>query len=155
MKRMDAIKKVMEGVTDELVIATTGEIGRELFYVKDRPENFYMCGSMGNALPIAIGLALHTDKKVVVLNGDGAALMSLGSMVVANHLKLKNLKHYILDNNAHDSAGGQPTCSRDIDFTALGDVEVIEVEKGSAEDLPKINIPFKELKERFVKALRK
>lgn len=155
MKRIDAIKRIMGGVTDELVIATTGKISRELFYVKDRPENFYMCGSMGNALPIALGLALHTDKKVIVLNGDGAALMSLGSMAVANHLKLKNLKHYILDNNAHDSTGGQSTCSKAIDFTALGDVEVIEVEKGSIEDLPRINISLKEIKERFVNAIRK
>jgi len=155
MKRIDAIRKIMDDVTDELVIATTGKISRELFYVKDRPENFYMCGSMGNALPVAIGLALNTDKKVIVLNGDGAALMSLGSMVVANHLRLKNLKHCILDNNAHDSTGGQPTCSESIDFNSLGDVEVIKVERGSIEDLPRINIPPEEMRKRFMDTIKK
>ena len=120
MKRIDAIRRVMDGVTDELVIATTGMIARELFVVRDRPENFYMCGSMGCALSIGIGLAMNTDKKVIVLDGDGAALMSLGSLTVAKFLQLPNLKHYIIDNGTYASTGDQPTCSGAADFAAVG-----------------------------------
>ena len=52
MKRLEAIRNIMDTVTDELVVATTGMISREVFVAKDRPENFYMCGSMGCALSI-------------------------------------------------------------------------------------------------------
>lgn len=155
MKRIEAIKQIVEGVADELIIATTGMISRELYWVKDRPENFYMCGSMGNAFPIALGLALNTDRKVIILNGDGAALMSLGSMVVGNCLGLKNLRHIILDNSSYASTGGQPTCSEAIDFTKLGSVEVIKVEARNESGTPRIDLDPKLILKRFMAAVRK
>lgn len=154
MKRIEAIGQIMNNVTNELVIATTGMISRELYAIKDRSENFYMLGSMGNALPIALGLALNINKKIIVLNGDAAALMSLGSLITTNHFKLKNLKHYILDNGSHGSTGLQPTCSDDIDFTKLGEVEVIKVDKEEG-DAPRITIKPEEIKDRFINSIKK
>ena len=144
----------MAEVTDELVVATTGHISRELFRVADRPENFYMCGSMGMALPIALGVALNTDRTVICLNGDGAALMALGAMVVVHHLTPKNLIHYILDNGTYASTGGQATASASVDFAALGEVRVIHVEPGNEPDTPRINIPPAELVRRFMAAIQ-
>lgn len=155
MKRIEAIRQIVSGVTDELIIATTGMVSRELYWVKDRPENFYMCGSMGNALPVALGVALNTKRQVIVLNGDGAALMSLGSMVVENYLKLKNLRHIILDNGSYASTGGQPTCSDAIDFTRLGKVEIIKVEPGNEPQTPRIDLDPKFILRRFMAAIRK
>jgi thiamine pyrophosphate-dependent acetolactate synthase large subunit-like protein len=153
MRRIKAIRQIMEGVTDELVIATTGMTSRELYVVRDRPENFYMCGSMGCALPIGIGLAMNTDRQVIVLDGDGAALMSLGSLAVAKYLKLANLKHYILDNGTYASTGDQLTCSGVVDFAALGhNVEVIKVEPGNEPDTPRIPYEPEEMLKRFMKA---
>jgi len=88
----------MRNVRKEIIISTTGMISRELCAVKDRPENFYMMGSMGNALGIGLGIAINSKHKVIVISGDGAALMSLGTMVLHKKLNPANLKHYILDN---------------------------------------------------------
>jgi thiamine pyrophosphate-dependent acetolactate synthase large subunit-like protein len=155
MRRIEAIRRIMEGVTDELVIATTGMISRELYVVRDRPENFYMCGSMGCALPIGIGLAMNTDRPVIVLDGDGAALMSLGSLAVARYLQLENLKHYILDNGAYASTGDQPTCSGVVDFAAVGhNVEVMRIESGNERGTPRIPYGPEEMLRRFMEAVR-
>lgn len=154
MKRIDAIRRAIQGITDEPVIATTGMISRELFLVNDRPENFYMCGSMGCALPIGIGLAMSTNRRVIVLDGDGAALMSLGSLVVAKHLKLSNLDHYIFDNGTYASTGDQPTCSREVDFESIGcNVKVVKVEPGNEPGTPRIPYEPMEMLNRFVQAI--
>jgi thiamine pyrophosphate-dependent acetolactate synthase large subunit-like protein len=153
IRRIDAIRQIMADVTDELVVATTGHISRELFVVRDRPENFYMCGSMGMALPIALGVALNTDRQVICLNGDGAALMALSAMVVVRHLRPKNLVHYVLDNGTYASTGGQPTASGSVEFPALGEVRVIPVEPGNEPDTPRIDIPPPEIVRRFMAAV--
>ncbi len=153
MKRIEAIREVMKNVTDELVIATTGMISRELYVVHDRPENFYMCGSMGCALPIGIGVAMNTDRRVIILDGDGAALMSLGSLAVAKFLQLPNLMHYILDNATYASTGDQPTCSTAIDFEAIGhNAHVIHVEPGNEPSTPRVPYEPEEMLSRFMDA---
>ncbi|MBK9216866.1 MAG: sulfopyruvate decarboxylase subunit beta [Chloracidobacterium sp.] len=154
MKRIDAIRQIMETVTDELVVATTGMIAREVFVAKDRAANFYMCGSMGCALSIGIGLAMNTDRQVIVIDGDGAALMSLGSLPVSKYLKLDNLKHYIIDNGTYASTGDQPTCSHAVDFAAIGhNVEVIHVEPGNEKGTPRIPYEPEEMTRRFLSAV--
>ncbi len=153
MRRIDAIKDIMSNVKDEAVIASTGMISREVYMVKDRPLNFYMEGSMGCALAIGLGIAINSNHKVVVISGDAAALMSLGTLALHKKLNPKNLKHYILDNEAHSSTGGQPTCSSAIDFSKLApNTFVIKVSKEKG-DAPRIPLSPKQIKERFVEAL--
>ena len=149
MKRIKAIEKIMDKVTDELVITSTGMISREVYAVKDRERNFYMLGSMGCALGIGLGIAINSDFKVIVISGDASVLMSLGTLVLHKELKPKNLKHYILDNNCNSSTGGQKTCSNAIDFERLApNTKVIKVsdEKG---DAPRIPLLPNKIKERF------
>src|ERR1700744_5291169 len=62
------------------VIATTGKCGRELFTLDDREQHLYQVGSMGGALGMGLGLALNPARPVAVLDGDGAALMKLGTL---------------------------------------------------------------------------
>ena len=64
----EAIISIMDKVTDEFVITSTGTISREVFNYKDRERNFYVMGSLGAALGIGLGLALNTEKKVVMIN---------------------------------------------------------------------------------------
>ena len=156
MMRIDAIKKIMDNITDELVITSTGKISREVFNVKDRPANFYVMGSMGASLGIGIGLALHTKRNVHVLAGDGDTLMSLSTLVLMNKLKLKNLKLIILDNNCFGATGGQRTCSDAVDFTKIcsHNCEVIKVEPIESE-VPRINLSHKEIMERFYNEVNK
>jgi sulfopyruvate decarboxylase subunit beta len=150
MKRIEAIQNIMDSVTDELVISSTGKISREVFSIKDRPENFYVMGSMGASLGIGIGLALHTKRKVLVLAGDGDILMSLSTLVLMNKLKLPNLSLVILDNNCFESTGGQKTCSDAVDFTNICNHNCTVMKVGPSEvTVPRITLPHKEIMERF------
>lgn len=154
MRRIDAIREIMKDVTDEAIVSSTGMISRELYAVKDRPRNFYMEGSMGCALAIGLGIAVNSKHRVIVISGDGAALMSLGTMVLHKRLNPKNLKHYILDNNCHASTGGQKTCSDAIDFEKLApNTRVIKVSPGKG-DAARIPLLPKAITKRFMSSLR-
>ena len=153
MKRIKAIEKIMENVQDEVVISSTGMISRELHAVRDRPRNFYVQGSMGCALGIGLGIAINSEYNVIVISGDAAALMSLGTLVLHRKLNPKNLKHYILDNNCHSSTGGQPTCSDAVNFSMLApNTEVIKVSKEKG-DAPRIPLSPKQITKRFMNAI--
>jgi phosphonopyruvate decarboxylase len=101
------------------VVATTGKCGRELFTLADRPQHLYQVGSMGGASGMALGVALNASRPVVALDGDGAALMKLGSFATIGAYAPSNLIHIVLDNGVHDSTGGQPTVSGTVDFAGV------------------------------------
>ncbi|TQM79391.1 phosphonopyruvate decarboxylase [Saccharothrix saharensis] len=118
----DAIRAVVALAGDSPIVATTGYTGRELFGVDDRPANFYMQGSMGHASSIALGITTtDPDQEVIVLDGDGAALMHLGTLSVIGHRRPARLIHVVLDNGIHESTGGQPTTASttELDGVAL------------------------------------
>jgi sulfopyruvate decarboxylase subunit beta len=112
MKRIEAIAAVADAAGDALIICNIGFPSRELYAVKDRQENFYMLGSMGLASSIGLGLALaRPDRRVIVIDGDGAVLMNLGTLAtIANHAP-ENYLLVILDNCCYGSTGAQPTCT--------------------------------------------
>jgi phosphonopyruvate decarboxylase len=101
------------------IIATTGKCGRELFTLADRPQHLYQVGSMGAATGMALGVALNVSAPVVVLDGDGAALMKLGTLATVGAYRPGNLVHILLDNGVHDSTGGQATVSPSVDFPGV------------------------------------
>jgi phosphonopyruvate decarboxylase len=113
MSRLDAIRVVAESIADtDAIVSTTGKISRELFTVKDRPGNFYMQGSMGHAMAIALGIATTAPARtVVVLDGDGAAIMHMGTLSTIGHYAPPRLIHIVLDNEAYGSTGNQATTS--------------------------------------------
>jgi len=153
MKRIDAIKKIMKDVKDEIVISSPGMISRELYALQDRPRNFYMLGSMGCALGIGLGIAINSKHKVIVISGDGEVLMSLGTLALHKKLNPRNLIHYILDNNCHSSTGGQPTCSDVIDFSKIApNTKVIKVSKKKG-NTPRIPLLPKQIVKRFKNAI--
>lgn len=117
----DVVRTVAHAAgADGLIVASTGYTARELFAVADRPGNFYMQGSMGHAMAIGLGLA-HSDpdRPVIVIDGDGSALMHLGTMSVIGNQAPPNLIHLVLDNGMHESTGGQPSTSGTTDFAAV------------------------------------
>jgi thiamine pyrophosphate-dependent acetolactate synthase large subunit-like protein len=150
MTRIEAIKEIMGKVRDnDVVISSNGMVSRETYAVKDRPLNFYVLGSMGCALAIGIGIAYtRPDLTVHVINGDGAAIMSLNTMLLQEYLKLRNLRHYILDNSCHATTGGQKTISfalRDIKFPNTK-YYYIERQKG---DSPRVPLTPEQISRRF------
>ena len=120
-RREDMLRAVQQSAdTADLVIATTGYTGRELYACGDRANQLYMVGSMGCASSLGLGLALaQPRRRVIVLDGDGAGLMRLGALATLGYERPPNLVHVLLDNGIHESTGGQATVSRSVDFPAL------------------------------------
>ena len=106
------------------VISSTGYNSRELMYLRDKykirnTSDFYMVGGMGHTASVALGYSLSSKKKTVCIDGDGSLLMHLGSIKTAGSFASKNFKYILLNNNSHDSVGGQNTYANDIDFKKL------------------------------------
>ncbi len=134
----EAIKKLIALVNDGYVVCANGFISRDTFNAKDRPRNFYMLGSMGQASSIGLGFAMaRPDKKVVVFDGDGNLLMNLGVLAMISKIKPRNLVHVVLDNECYDSTGGQPTISSHIDLARVAEGCGIKniIRKESGEDI--------------------
>lgn len=111
MKRIDVIRIVSDTAQaqDGLIVSNIGFPSRELYSISDRPQNFYMLGSMGMASSIGLGLSLAQNKKVYVIDGDGSILMNLGSLSTVGNYAPSNYYLIIVDNSAHGSTGNQPT----------------------------------------------
>jgi phosphonopyruvate decarboxylase len=118
--RIAVLERMLAAVPDSAgIVATTGKTGRELFTLADREQHLYQVGSMGCASGMGLGIALNTRRKVVVVDGDGAALMKLGTLATIGAYAPGNLVHLLLDNGVHDSTGGQATVSPHVDFAKV------------------------------------
>ena len=107
LSRKEAINKIFNKHGDDVIYVTnTGYISRAVYNEYPNNKNiFYMQGSMGLAPCIGLGMAMNTDKDVVVLSGDGALLMHLGITHTIRDENLNNLFVYVLDNGCHESVG--------------------------------------------------
>ena len=106
------------------IISSTGYNSRELMYLRDKykiknSSDFYMVGGMGHTASVALGYSLSSKKKIICVDRDGSLLMHLGSIKTVGTFANKNFKYILLNNNSHDSVGGQNTYSDDIDFEKL------------------------------------
>ena len=120
MRRAEAVDIVVQALGDRPTIVCNGMIGREAFTARDREENFYMIGSMGLALSIALGVAVSKpERSIVCLDGDGTVLMGAGVLASAGALGCCNLHHVVFDNEAHGSTGGQRTISGEVALEAI------------------------------------
>ncbi|WP_185995749.1 phosphonopyruvate decarboxylase [Nocardioides campestrisoli] len=122
MRRDEAIGVLLRNLDPtDLVVSTTGRTSRELERDWDRPENLYVVGSMGCASSAALGVALAAPpgRRVVVLDGDGAALIRLEALTTIGRTAPPDFLHVVLDNGVHDSTGGQPTGAEAVDLVGV------------------------------------
>ncbi len=122
-------EKIINHITavsgDDAIISTTGKSSRELFEARENNLQPHKCdfltvGSMGHSLSIALGVALNKPKtQVWCIDGDAAALMHMGTMALVGSNKPKNMIHCVINNASHESVGGMPTVSDDIDFVKI------------------------------------
>jgi len=97
---------------DEAVIGGIGHTNFDLWAAGRRPQNFYMLGSMGLAIPIALGVAIaQPQRRVIALEGDGSLLMMLGCLTTIGARQPENLIIVVMDNGTYEITGGQPTAS--------------------------------------------
>jgi sulfopyruvate decarboxylase subunit beta len=115
MKGTEAFQELIPLMEDGPVVHANGYICRESFSIKDREGNFYMIGSMGLASSIGLGVALcKPDRKVIVLDGDGNVLMSMGTLAMIAAEAPKNLVHVVIDNEVYESTGKQRSLSNQV-----------------------------------------
>jgi len=126
MSREEAIQTVAAVLGEkDCIVSTTGMISRELFEYRvargqGHERDFLTVGSMGHASQIALGIAMEKpDRRVWCFDGDGAAIMHMGSMAIVASKAPKNYVHVVFNNGAHDSVGGQPTVGLKIDLPAI------------------------------------
>ncbi len=126
MSREEAIQIVAAALGEkDCIVSTTGMISRELFEYRaamnqGHERDFLTVGSMGHASQIALGIAMaKLDRKVWCFDGDGAAIMHMGSMAIVANKAPQNYVHVIFNNGAHDSVGGQPTVGLKIDLPTI------------------------------------
>lgn len=115
MNRLDLTKRLVARLrADEAVIGGIGYCNFDLWAAGQRPQNFYMLGSMGLACPIALGVAIaQPQRRVFALEGDGSILMQLGSLATIAARKPRNLAIVIMDNGAYQITGGQGTATEE------------------------------------------
>lgn len=113
MKRKEAIETIINSLKgNEAVISSTGLISRQMFELDDSARHFFMTGSLGLASSIGLGVAIcQPERKVLVVEGDAALLLNLGSLATIGSLAPKNLTHVVLDNQAYGSCSGEPSFS--------------------------------------------
>ncbi|MFL5064372.1 MAG: thiamine pyrophosphate-dependent enzyme [Xanthobacteraceae bacterium] len=125
LSRKDLTKRIVARLAhDEAVVAGIGNTNFDLYAVGHRPQNFYMLGSMGLAVPIALGVAIaQPSRGVIALEGDGSILMSLGCLSTVAQLKPRNLTIIIIDNGIYQITGKQPT-------TTQSTADIVEIARG-------------------------
>ena len=125
MIREEIIRHIVEVSGEDPIISTTGKASRELFEIREtngqgHQYDFLTVGSMGHSSSIAFGIAVNKpDTRIWCVDGDGAALMHMGSMAVIGANKPKNLIHIVINNGAHETVGGMPTVAENIDLVAM------------------------------------
>ena len=122
MGRADLTRRLVARLKhEEAVIGGIGYANFDLWGAGHRPQNFYMLGSMGLAVPIALGVAIaQPQRRVVALEGDGSILMQLGALATVAGRRPANLIIVIWDNGAYQITGGQPTAAAEVaDLVAI------------------------------------
>ena len=122
MNRFELTKRLAAQLKrEEAVVGGIGNANFDLWASGQRPQNFYMLGSMGLTIPIALGVAIAQPKRhVIALEGDGSLLMQLGCLATVAMLGQKNLTMVVWDNGIYQITGAQPTASASVaDLVAI------------------------------------
>lgn len=154
LTREEAINLILKDVTEkDIIISSTGMNSRTLYKLKDRDLNYYIMGSLGASISIGLGLSIYSNKRTIVLTGDGDCLMELGTLKTIDFFRPKNLDIFVLNNREHASTGGQETVHCRFQDLAPYNVINVPIEKGKG-NAPRIPLSGKQIKERFLKALK-
>ncbi|VTT97791.1 light-harvesting complex 1 alpha chain : Hypothetical conserved protein OS=uncultured planctomycete GN=HGMM_F22C11C03 PE=4 SV=1: TPP_enzyme_C [Gemmataceae bacterium] len=120
MTHRDALEVLAAHRRDHVVVTTMGSVG-VWPRLSDTPRDFhYLPSSMGQGVPLGLGLCLaKPGLPVVVLTGDGGLLMNLGCLVTVAQFAVP-LTVVLIDNGLYEVTGGQPVPNADrTDFAAI------------------------------------
>lgn len=127
MNREDIIRHITKATGEDIIVSTTGKASRELFEIREANKQSHECdfltvGSMGHSSSIALGIAMQKpEKKIWIVDGDGAVLMHMGGMAVLGANAPKNIVHVVINNGAHETVGGMPTVAEKLDLIKIAE----------------------------------
>lgn len=127
MVRESVIEHIVDTADQDIIVSTTGKASRELYEIREKRGqghqfDFLTVGAMGHSSSIALGIALNKpNTKVWCIDGDGAALMHMGSMAVIGTMKPENLVHIVINNESHETVGGMPTVASGVDLKKIAE----------------------------------
>lgn len=125
--REEIIEHIVSASGGDVIVSTTGKASRELFEIRERlgqahESDFLTVGSMGHSSSIALALAQQKpDRRIWIIDGDGACLMHMGAMAVLGASSPANVIHVVINNGAHETVGGMPTVAKNIDLTKIAE----------------------------------
>ena len=150
MERAGCLEMIYPEIEDKLVVTIMGACAQELYNLGDRGNFFYLQHAMGLASSIGLGLAMHLPtERVIVLDGDGSALMNLGTFATLARYRPKNMIHVVFDNGSLLSTGGYDT------HTTSGITDLAAIARGAGiEHVAAVNAEV-DFGEAFVAALER
>jgi thiamine pyrophosphate-dependent acetolactate synthase large subunit-like protein len=121
LDRRAFVSELLRDRDNLLVVTGLGSPTYDAAACGDHPLNFYLWGAMGSAAMVGLGLALaQPSRRVLVLTGDGEALMGMGSLATIGVKQPANLVVVVLDNQHYGETGMQPSHTRaGIDLAAV------------------------------------
>ncbi|MBO4853854.1 MAG: phosphonopyruvate decarboxylase [Oscillospiraceae bacterium] len=125
MRREDIIRHIAAVSGQDAIVSTTGKASRELFEIREargqaHGYDFLTVGSMGHSSSIALGIAQQRpDRKIWIIDGDGAVLMHMGAMALMGANAPKNVVHIVINNSSHETVGGMPTVAGKVDLVQI------------------------------------
>jgi sulfopyruvate decarboxylase subunit beta len=150
MERRQSLEVIYEELADKLVVTIMGACAQELYDLGHRENFFYLQHAMGLASSIGLGLALHAPhERVVVLDGDGSALMNLGTFATMARYRPRNLIHVVFDNGSLLSTGGFDT------HTTSGVTDLAAIARGAGVEHVAAAATPMEFGEAFLEALER
>ena len=186
LKRINYLENLIEFIDPKktIIFSSLGNVSREMFYLNTKnnlghSSTFYGIGAMGHLNQIALGYSYFlTNKKIIILDGDGSIQMQLGNLLMIGESK-KNLLHIVFNNQGHESTGGHKLGSMNMDYKKIFEgmgydyvkkinsikkfreelinyrggsrALIVEINQGSIKNLPRPNLPMIKLKNMFLK----
>jgi phosphonopyruvate decarboxylase len=121
MMNRDHCFAALAAVRGRAIVVGTYTSAFEWERIAPSPLNLPATGAMGQGSSHGLGLALGLpNEKIMVLDGDGALLMNLGTLVTIANAKPKNLIHFVVENGTYEANGGHPIPGQGtVDFAGM------------------------------------
>ena len=125
LSREEALSTIIDNLEqNDFIVSTTGKTSREIFEIREKTNSnhsndFLTVGSMGHTSSLAFGISLNTDKNIFCIDGDGSFIMHMGGIAVAIQNAKDNFKYILINNGCHESVGGEPTISYNLDIEKI------------------------------------
>ena len=108
LERRYVVSELLKNRGDALVVTGLGSPTYDVAAVSPSDRNYYLWGAMGGAVMMGLGLAIaQPETHVIVVTGDGEALMGMGALATVATKQPGNLTILVLDNEHYGETGMQ------------------------------------------------